>query len=335
MSSLKKTILLLIGSFVFFVGFLLLLPTLLTPDAIWGENSMKEILEFPVTVNVHTKTITEDMRVNAYLESKGSPLAASAFSVSKTLAHVLSEIMETILNTEWYQGISQANTKIITIKSGMRKEQVASIFGKALAWNTEEKNRFLNPVENNTLPLTEGSFTAGTYYVHTSLPPESVQALVNKQFTQEILSRYSTTTREKVPLDQALIVASLIERETIGNEDMRLISGIIWNRVFAGMNLQIDSTLQYAKANKNSTPVWWPKVVPADKYQKSPFNTYQHEGLPPSPIASPSVAAVLAALNPIKTPCMYYFNDKQGTFHCSDTYKGHVALLKQYYGKGK
>ena len=114
---------------------------------------------------------------------------------------------------------------------------------------------------------------------------------------------------------------------------MRMISGIIWNRLFINMNLQIDATLQYAKAE--TTKSWWPPVVPKDKYISSKYNTYAHKGLPPGPIASPSIAAVIAALNPKPTDCVFYFHDKRGQFHCSADYKGHVRLLKQYYGQGK
>ena len=116
---------------------------------------------------------------------------------------------------------------------------------------------------------------------------------------------------------------------------MRIISGIIWNRLFANMNLQIDATVQYAKANKASVNSWWPAVLPRDISIKSPYNTYTNPGLPPTPIANPSVAAILAALNPVSTPCFYYFHDKMGQFHCSTTYAEHVALLKKYYGQGK
>lgn len=116
---------------------------------------------------------------------------------------------------------------------------------------------------------------------------------------------------------------------------MRLISGIIWNRLFINMNLQIDATLQYAKANTSAANSWWPAPLPADRFRKSPYNTYLNKGLPPAPIASPSVASVLAALNPKNTSCMFYFHDSAGRFHCSDTYDQHVALLKKYYGRGK
>jgi UPF0755 protein len=167
------------------------------------------------------------------------------------------------------------------------------------------------------------------------MKPLQAQALVNQRFSENILARYGKETDDVVPLNQALTIASLIEREAGGADDMRLISGIIWNRLFINMNLQIDATLQYAKANTAAARNWWPKVVPSDRFRKSPYNTYMNKGLPPTPIASPSVASVLAALNPKNTSCLFYFHDANGGFHCSDTYEGHVTLLKKYYGRGK
>ena len=75
--------------------------------------------------------------------------------------------------------------------------------------------------------------------------------------------------------------------------------------------------------------------MPDDRFRKSPYNTYLHKGLPPAPIANPSVDSILAALNPKNTSCLFYFHDARGRFHCTDTYAEHVALLKKYYGRGK
>ena len=198
--------------------------------------------------------------------------------------------------------------------------------------NNKQRKEFLTPVASSTLPLTEGSFTPGLYSVSIGMSPHEVQSIINNRFHTEILSHYGTSTQEKVPLHDALVIASLIQRETTSTDGMRLLSGIMWNRLFLGMNLQIDSTLQYAKANTSAQATWWPPITPRDKYISSPFNTYKYNGLPPTPIASPSVEAVLAALNPVKTSCLFYFNDKTGTFHCSDNYTDHAALVQKYYG---
>lgn len=296
------------------------------------QNAQAMLAKFPVTVDPKNKTIIEKPEVNNFLESANSPLQAA---VGNAFWNTFEWLATNIAQTHWYQSLAAVDGHFVAITPGMRKEQVASIFSKALDWDSKEKREFITPEVDAQLPLKEGSFAPGVYFVGTGMTPIAAQTLVNNRFSKDILSRYGTSTSEVVPLDQALTIASLIQRETGGNDDMRLISGIIWNRIFSKMNLQIDATLQYVKASNSSTGSWWPAVVPADKFRKSPYNTYINPGLPPTPISSPSVAAVLAALNPRKTSCLFYFHDKDGEFHCSNTYPEHVKLLKKYYGQGK
>jgi UPF0755 protein len=212
----------------------------------------------------------------------------------------------------------------------MRKEQVASAFTKALSWGASEKKEFIALREKSPPLLSEGTFAPGVYYLTLGMTPADAETLVESRFYNDILSHYSTSTAEIVPIKDALTVASLIEREA-SSDDMRIVSGIIWKRLFSNMKLQIDATVQYAKATRSTAGSWWPQVWPGDTSIKSPYNTYLHQGLPPTPIASPSVAAVLAALNPINTDCLFYFHDKHGQIHCTETYKEHMALLKKYY----
>ncbi|MFH1178631.1 MAG: endolytic transglycosylase MltG [bacterium] len=294
--------------------------------------------QFPVTVDPKNKIIVENVRVNAFFENDPSPFQAAVENTGNALWGVFELIATTIAKAPLYQGLAGVagiNNRFVTITAGMRKEQVASAFAKALVWNSAQKQEFMTKGKYSSLPLLEGSFSPGVYVVDRGTTPIAVQALVNKRFSDEILDHYGTATAQIVPLDQALTIASLIEREAGGPDDMRIISGIIWNRLFNNMNLQIDATLQYAKANSKTITSWWPKVLPADIFRKSPYNTYQNKGLPPTPIANPSVAAVLAALNPKNTFCVFYFHDNAGQFHCTNTYTEHVALLKKYFGRGK
>jgi UPF0755 protein len=115
---------------------------------------------------------------------------------------------------------------------------------------------------------------------------------------------------------------------------MREVSGVIWNRLFIDMPLQLDATLQYVRGSRPSEQRWWPAVKPADKFLSSPYNTYEHDGLPPGPIANVSPEAILAALNPAITDCLYYFHTAQGGYHCSESYEQHVQKLQALYGRG-
>ena len=134
-----------------------------------------------------------------------------------------------------------------------------------------------------------------------------------------------------VSLDTAVKIASIIEREARGKDDMRLVSGVIWNRLFKEMSLDMDATLQYAKGNADTG--WWPKVVPKDKFIDSPYNTYANEGLPPTPISNPRLSTIEAALNPKKTDYLFYIHDKYGIFRGARTYKEHKQNIARYYGK--
>ncbi|MDD2657744.1 MAG: endolytic transglycosylase MltG [Candidatus Pacebacteria bacterium] len=316
-------------------GVLFSLPFLLA-ESIRHDQAVSAIPEqFPVTVNPQNKTIVENVLVDALFENASSPLQAAVGNVSSVIKDLFALVAISIANAPWYQSIAAVDSRFVTITPGMRKEQVAGVFASTLGWNAAEKKQFMTAAGDSSLPLPEGSFSPGVYAVTADATPEVAQALVNERFDRDILSHYGTATAAVVPLNQALTIASLIEREAGGLDDMRLISGIIWNRLFINMNLQIDATLQYARANTAAAKSWWPAARPADRYLKSPYNTYRQPGLPPTPIANPSVAAMLAALNPKNTSCLFYFHDAQGQFHCSDTYAGHVALLKQYYGRGK
>jgi len=299
--------------------------------------SPKELAtQFPVSVDPKNKTITENTQIDTYLNSEAVRLSASANDSGNIFVNIFNDLALTVADSSWYQslaavGSSKPVTKYIVLNPGLRKEQVANIFVTKLGWNSKQRKAFLATSVGFKTSSNEGHFSPGIYFVDSNSSTTAVQNIINDRFDTEILSHYGTSTASIVPLDQALKIASLIQRETIGTKDMRLVSGIIWNRIFKDMNLQLDSTLQYAKASAQPTSVWWPTIRPNDKYIKSPYNTYLNSGLPPTPIASPSVAAVLAALNPIKTDCLFYFSDQSGNMHCSKTYAEHLDQLSIYY----
>jgi UPF0755 protein len=101
------------------------------------------------------------------------------------------------------------------------------------------------------------------------------------------------------------------------------------------MPLQLDATLQYVRGSNPYEARWWPVPRPRDKFLDSPFNTYKNTGLPPAPIANPSAEAVLAALNPRSTDCLFYFHADDGAYYCSKTYDEHVRKLRDVFGRGR
>ncbi|HEU4677193.1 MAG TPA: endolytic transglycosylase MltG [Candidatus Paceibacterota bacterium] len=292
--------------------------------------SLTNASAFPVGVDPREKRIVEVPNLDAYIEREG--FAATRAS-SRQLTWV-SRVMGQLALMDWFQNLASLSSRTLVIEPGERGEEVADHFAKILGWSEDERAAFVRAVAQRTPAIREGKFYPGRYTVPRDASPEAVADAVLGSFTENVLSRYATSTAAAVPLQDALTIASLLEREAYDFDDMRLIAGVIWNRLFIGMNLQIDATLQYAKGTKPSEP-WWPQVGPADKYIESAYNTYENPGLPPAPIANPSAEAILAALNPKNTDCLYYFHDKKAGFHCAATYDEHVDLLKRYYGRGK
>jgi len=306
------------------------LPAIIANDAKTEQLALTQSSPFPISVDPSTKTIIENPTADALIQSDhSSRLSAAAWSAKEVFVW----IANLMTSLPFYEYLGATDVRFVVLKPGYRQEEVAQSFSSALGWSSSQKKQFLKNTATVAPTLSEGEFVPGTYEVHAGMTTKEVQNMLAERFANQILARYTPDIASQVPLRDALTIASLIERETGGADDVREISGIIWNRLFNNMNLQIDATLQYAKAEKSTR--WWPAVLPNDKYIKSAYNTYAHPGLPPGPIASPSVAAVIAALNPKPTDCIFYFHDSKGNFHCSATYKEHVLLLRKYYGQGK
>lgn len=127
--------------------------------------------------------------------------------------------------------------------------------------------------------------------------------------------------------DQILVVASILEREVPRHSDMKIVAGIIYNRLKAGMPLQMDSTLGYITGKASL------ELTTEDLKMNSPYNTYTQKGLPPAPIGNPGEDAILAALEPETHQYLFFLSDKEGNNHYAKTYAEHLKNRKTYLGK--
>jgi len=227
------------------------------------------------------------------------------------------------------QHLALASSRVLVIYAGERHEEVARNFGGILRWSGSERQTFVQLVQAEFPDQNEGMFLPGRYVVDKEAGPEAVAQMLIDGFEREVVRRYPSDINAVVPLSDALIIASLLEREAYDFTDMREISGVIWNRLFIDMPLQLDATLQYAKGSGPIGP-YWPVPQASDKWIDSPYNTYQNIGLPPGPIANVSVEAILAALNPNQTDCLFYLHAAGGAFYCSADYAGHRENINTY-----
>jgi UPF0755 protein len=129
-------------------------------------------------------------------------------------------------------------------------------------------------------------------------------------------------------LHEGVILASIIEREAIQEDEMPTIASVFYNRLALGMNLAADPTVQYALGFNAAQQTWWTNPLSlADLEFASPYNTYHNPGLPPGPICNPGLSALKAAANPAETP-YYFFRaacDGSGRHNFAATFDEHQA----------
>ncbi|HTS11742.1 MAG TPA: endolytic transglycosylase MltG [Candidatus Limnocylindrales bacterium] len=135
-------------------------------------------------------------------------------------------------------------------------------------------------------------------------------------------------------VEQVVTMASLVERETPNPNERPLVAGVFYNRLKKGYALQCDPTVQYALELEGRVEH---NVKPPDLRIDSPYNTYEHRGLPPGPIANPGEASLRAALFPATTDYLYFVANGQGGHYFSRTLAEHdrnVARLRKTLAAG-
>ena len=171
----------------------------------------------------------------------------------------------------------------------------------------------------------EGFFLPDAYILPRSTDAQGlVEALVRNfslHLTPELKKGFSD---QNLTVVQAVILASMVEREAIKVEEMPLIASVFLNRINAGWKLDSDPTIQYALGFDGN---WWPNpLTAADLEIDSPYNTYLITGLPPAPIANPSLEALRAVAAPAQTTYFFFRArcDGSGYHDFAETLEEHI-----------
>jgi UPF0755 protein len=218
----------------------------------------------------------------------------------------------------------QINYEVLKVPPGLWLKQVAARVGKMPGRSAQA---FLQGARNNSVrskfePAAvsnlEGLVRPDTYKISNSQDEISIlQTLVTTFDIRATKLGLATANVDGNGPYQIVTVASLIEAEAKVPQDRPLIASVIYNRLKANMPLQIDSTVIYARGKSADR-----SLSTRDLQIKSPFNTYLHTGLPPTPIGSVSDASLLAAMHPAHTDYLYYvLAGKDGHHAFSSTYQ--------------
>lgn len=174
----------------------------------------------------------------------------------------------------------------------------------------------------------EGFLPPGEYRFERKVSAGQVIETLLESFRAQLTTELSKGYQNQgLDIYQAVTLASIVEKESVVPDEMPLIASVFYNRLAAGMWLEADSTVQFAAGYNPIQETWWTNPLSfADLEIDSPYNTYLYPGLPPGPIATPTMNALRATAYPAQTP-YYYFRaacDDSGNHLFSETLQEHI-----------
>lgn len=165
----------------------------------------------------------------------------------------------------------------------------------------------------------EGYLFPDTYFVSKGgYEPKKLIERMLEEFDERVVKTYAQDIRNNAqPLSKIMVMASLIEKETRHQDERAIVSGILWKRYNERQLLGVDATVRYFLHKPTAA------ITAKDLDTDSPYNTRKVVGLPPTPIANPGEAAILAAFQPESSEYWYYLHDPQGRIHYARTNDEH------------
>lgn len=251
---------------------------------------------------------------------KDDQIQAGDYKLSGAMS--LAEVVKTL-----FAGVSD---KWVTLLEGWRVEEIAAKLEQALGIKAAD---FLAAAKAK-----EGFLFPDTYLFNKDATPDTIVAILTNTFDQRFNDDLKSQVKQKgLTAAQAVILASIVEREARSDTVRTKVAGILLKRLKIGMALNVDATVQYARDTQlieqgNPPSKFWQPVTQADyKNIDSPYNTYLRPGLPPAPICNPSLSSLkaVAEADP-STPYLYYYHDSQGNSYYAATLEEHNTNVKNH-----
>lgn len=306
-----------------------------------SEYNASVIKEANVEVTINIKSGMTDDRIGRILYSKGlinSPelftmqvklngyqgqLQAGKYKIIK--GSTISEIIEIIVK-------GQVMHYVFTIPEGYDVKKIALKLESEGVCNAEKFEKiaktyapypYMKKTNKNVIYKSEGFIFPSTYYLSLNMNEKEVLAFMLKEFDDTIKKNNIDKLVEKKHLKMydVITMASLVEKEAVYSSEMPLIAGVFYKRLNIGMPLQSDTTIQYILGEQKSI------ITYKDLEVDSKYNSYMYKGLPPGPIASPSLQAIMASINYTDTDFLYFVAGNKGKHLFSKTYQEHLRKI--------
>lgn len=205
----------------------------------------------------------------------------------------------------------------VVIQEGSTNYEIGKILEKKSdSFDFEEFEKLVNGKEGYLFP--------DTYRFMSNVDAKEVTRQLNNNFIKKITEIEDEIRGFDKPIDEIIIMASILEKEARTTETRRMIAGILWERLRIGMPLQVDAVFTYANGKNSFT------LTTADLREDHSYNTYTNKGLPPTPISNPGLDSIRSAINPIESDYLYFLSDKSGNMYYSKNFSEHVRKKRIY-----
>lgn len=274
-------------------------------------NKLKErrVIHFSLPFRLLTKVTRADRKLKAGLYRLNPRMS-------------LWEVMNTL---------SQGKSELLTLKvpEGFTTEQIAQELEKMKVVTVPE---FLKTAQDPALlkslgitgPSVEGYLFPETYRVPLGASSDALMELMTRQFLDSVGADFERRcmVRNLHPY-QAVILASIVEKEAQKTEERPVIAGVMYNRLKLKMRLEVNATLNYVLETKRA----WLTNAEINE-TNSPYNTYHRRGLPPTPICNPGLESLRAVLDPAEVPYLYYVAQGDGSHLFAVTFAEHMKNVQ-------
>jgi UPF0755 protein len=216
----------------------------------------------------------------------------------------------------------EKNLVRITLPEGLRLTRIADIASSTLPdFDTVE---YLS----KTADL-EGYMFPETYFVPETFTATDLVLLQRNTYEENVSPLRPDIEVSNFTEYEVLILASIIEREANDEESMKMVAGVLQNRLAINMALQADASIEYIfDTPLNELPPG--QLATELRETQSPYNTYLNRGLPPTPIGNPGIMAILAVLHPTPSENFFYLTAPDGQFYYSETFAKHTQYIAKY-----